>query len=101
MSESRTRLGSRTWRSAWSLAALLYAVTLGVSPLLHHDISCELKSRTHCTTCVSGASGPGLAEPATPPAHGLSRAGSVAADRDVAVVVPCVRPFGGRSPPSA
>jgi hypothetical protein len=101
MSVGRARRVGGGWRSAWTLAALLYAITLAASPLLHHDISCELKSRTHCTTCVSGVAGPGLAHSSDPPALNLPRAGSIAAVHDVPAAAPRARSLNGRSPPLA
>jgi hypothetical protein len=37
------------------LAVYVAAVTL--LPFAHHDLACHLKSSTHCTSCVVGASG--------------------------------------------
>jgi hypothetical protein len=34
----------------------LYALVVALGPFLHHDLACHLKSRTHCTSCVVGAS---------------------------------------------
>src|SRR5918993_5383566 len=34
----------------------LYVVAAALMPLGHHDIACHLKSATHCSTCVVGAS---------------------------------------------
>jgi hypothetical protein len=101
MSVSRVRPAGGAWRSAWSLAALLYVFVLATSPLLHHDISCELKSRTHCTTCVSGVSGPGLAQASEFPVLEWPRAGFVTATRDASTAAPCARALKGRSPPAA
>jgi hypothetical protein len=32
---------------------LAYAVVAGVSPALHHDLECHLKSPTHCAACLA------------------------------------------------
>jgi hypothetical protein len=32
---------------------LVYAVVVGVSPALHHDVQCHLKSPTHCPACLA------------------------------------------------
>lgn len=45
---------------ALALAVSTYALVLAAGPLLHHDLVCHLKSRTHCTSCVAGLSAPGL-----------------------------------------
>jgi hypothetical protein len=87
-------------RSAWSLLALLYAIVLATGPLLHHDISCELKSRTHCTSCISGVSGPGLAQASGPPAPLLPAAGFTTVSCEPLLADACARALKGRSPPT-
>ena len=52
---------SRGCRARWSvhrrmLAALalsVYAVLVAVSPVLHHDLACHMKSPTHCDACAA------------------------------------------------
>jgi hypothetical protein len=36
------------------LALALFALVEGVSPLLHHDLDCHLKTPTHCGACTQG-----------------------------------------------
>src|SRR5262245_42849529 len=41
--------------------ALLYAFVLVAAAFSHHDLNCELKSRTHCTSCVFSQGSAGVA----------------------------------------
>jgi hypothetical protein len=41
--------------------ALLYAFVLVGAAFSHHDLNCELKSRTHCTSCVFSQGSAGVA----------------------------------------
>jgi hypothetical protein len=34
----------------------IYALVLGVNPILHDDIACHLKSPTHCSACTASPS---------------------------------------------
>ncbi len=101
MSAGRVRHVRSHWRSALPLALLTYALVLASGPFLHHDLSCELKSRTHCTTCVAGVAGPGLTPaadslvPELPPAGAITaRGGEPGAFTDQASI-------NGRAPPPA
>ena len=38
----------------WLLA--VYALVLGVNPILHDDLACHLKSPTHCNACAASPS---------------------------------------------
>jgi hypothetical protein len=40
-------------RALAALALSLYAVLLAVSPVLHHDLACHMKSPTHCDACAA------------------------------------------------
>jgi hypothetical protein len=84
-----------------SLVASLYLFVLAVGPLLHHDLSCELKSRTHCVICVSGVSGPGLPQAAAPPIFDLPPAGPLPVTRAIQLADRGACPVPGRSPPAA
>src|SRR5262249_5524449 len=49
---------TRGWRRHRLLAAValsLYALLLAVSPVLHHDLACHVKSPTHCDACVANS----------------------------------------------
>ena len=91
--------GGRT--AALCLVTLVYAFVLAAGPLLHHDITCELKSRTHCVICVSGVAGPGLADASDPPILDLPRAGWLPVARTLHNSDPCTPTISGRSPPAA
>ncbi len=41
--------------------AFLYAFVLVGAAFAHHDLKCELKSRTHCTSCVFSQGSAGVA----------------------------------------
>jgi hypothetical protein len=101
MSAGRVRRIRELRHSVLSIAVLAYALALGASPLLHHDLACELKSRTHCTTCVAGISAPGLASAPELHVQDLPRAGTVAPICDVPAAVPSVSSIQDRAPPSA
>jgi hypothetical protein len=64
-------LSTRRLRSRRVLVGLIvvYAVVLGVSPALHHDTNCLLKSPTHCPWC--------LANPAASPAESTENLSTV------------------------
>src|SRR3954468_998356 len=55
-------VGSRTGTS-WSrrrrvlggLALGLYGLLIAVSPALHHDLACHVKSPAHCDACVANS----------------------------------------------
>ena len=53
---------SRAGRRRGVLVVGLYAFVLAVTPLLHHDLDCHLKSRSHCNACTANPLAPG-AEP--------------------------------------
>ena len=49
-----TREGSgRPSRRLACLGMAIYALFLIASPFEHHDLSCELKTPQHCTSCTS------------------------------------------------
>lgn len=88
-------------QSVLSLAALTYALVLTVSPLWHHDLACELKSRTHCTSCVSGVAGPGLESHAEPPAHQMVPADALPSSYAGRTARSFAGVIQGRAPPAA
>jgi hypothetical protein len=50
------RLGeSLTGRRRWlgALALSLYALLTAISPALHHDVACHVKSPAHCDACMA------------------------------------------------
>jgi hypothetical protein len=56
----RTDRARRVKPGALALA-LLYAFVLLGAAFAHHDLDCELKSRTHCTSCVFSQGSAGVA----------------------------------------
>ena len=56
----RTNRARRLKPGALALA-LLYAFVLIGAAFEHHDLDCELKSRTHCTSCVFSQGSAGVA----------------------------------------
>ena len=56
----RTNRARRLKPGALALA-LLYAFVLISAAFAHHDLDCELKSRTHCTSCVFSQGSAGIA----------------------------------------
>lgn len=60
---------ARRLRSLAILGLLAYVVVLFVSPVLHHDLACHLKSPGHCDACAASplASRAETAAASTPP----------------------------------
>ena len=56
----RTDRARRRQPGALALACL-YAFVLVGAAFAHHDFNCELKSRTHCTSCVFSQGSAGVA----------------------------------------
>src|SRR6476620_12683137 len=50
-------LGDRRWRSLTVIGLALYTVLLIAAAFEHHDLSCELKTPQHCTSCASSQLG--------------------------------------------
>jgi hypothetical protein len=80
--------------------AAIYAVFLIFSPFEHHDLSCELKTPQHCTSCSATQLGSDTHVTLTPGAAQLADAGRATAvvvlDEGTLLVVRST----GRSPPS-
>ena len=79
----------------------IYAVFLVASPFEHHDLSCELKTPQHCTSCSATQLGSDAQVALAPGAAQLADAGSAASfvllDTGTLLVVRST----GRSPPAA
>jgi hypothetical protein len=79
----------------------IYAVFLVFSPFEHHDLSCELKTPQHCTSCSSTQLGSDTHVVAEPGAALLADAGRANAfivlDEGTLLVVRST----GRSPPAS
>jgi hypothetical protein len=78
----------------------LYAVVLLAGPLLHHDLACHVKSRTHCTACLTTVTPSGTQEAAGLVAIDLRAAGVLAFDRPPSLPSVSVALLVGRSPPA-
>jgi hypothetical protein len=92
---------ARRLRSLAILGLVAYVVVLLVSPVLHHDLACHLKTPGHCDACAASplASRAETAAASTPPrldGIGMVEAGEMRAARHD------VRLFGSeRAPPPA
>ena len=96
----RDRPAGKRLVSALALALLTYALVLAAGPLLHHDLACHLKSRTHCTSCVAGLSAPGLTSDSQAFAADLTSAIEVHAGAAVGLAMTVVWNIQGRAPPA-
>ena len=94
------RGGMSRWRRFTALAFVLYALFLVTAEFEHHDLSCELKTPQHCTSCASSQIG------ADPHVHAaldtfvLTEAGSPAGVRLLPESALLTNACSGRSPPS-
>ncbi len=83
------------------LGAAIYALFAIASPFEHHDLSCELKTPQHCTSCTSTQLGSDTQVILAPGAAQLADAGRATAfvllDEGTLLVVSTT----GRSPPAA
>ena len=82
------------------LGMAIYAVFLVASPFEHHDLSCELKTPQHCTSCTSTQLGSDTHVVLSPGAAQLADVGRASAfvllDEGTLLVVRST----GRSPPN-
>lgn len=95
------RAGDRAWRSLRIIGVACYALFLVTAPFEHHDLSCELKTPQHCTSCASSQLG---ADPHTPAAVGncrLADAGRAVSFVIVSAGVLLQVKSTGRSPPAS
>jgi len=56
MMEPGPRLRGASSTALLRAVLCLYVFAAALMPLGHHDLACHLKSTTHCSTCVVGAS---------------------------------------------
>ncbi len=97
-----TRRGSGRLSGRLALVGMaIYTVFLVASPFEHHDLSCELKTPQHCTSCTSTQLGSDTQVALAPGAAQLADAGSanssVLLDAGTLLAVRTT----GRSPPAA
>jgi hypothetical protein len=79
---------------------LVYAVVLGLSPALHHDIDCHLKSPTHCSACLASPAASGAQGAQDLAAGGRPTTGRIERFRASWPVPPGRAPLTGRGPPA-
>ena len=85
----------------WLLTLLaVYAVLLAANPLLHHDVSCHLKSPTHCTSCTASPWASRIESGVPLVSEPLPDAGRVVAAGPTSVRVAFRLAPAGRSPPA-
>ena len=98
-------MAADTPRHGWPRAVLcgllaVYVAVLCVSPILHHDLDCHLKSPAHCPGCVAstaalrGESAIDLGQTHLPPAEAVGYETAMVAAPLVA------HGLKGRSPPA-
>src|SRR5213075_84775 len=87
-------------RTLGALALGLYALLIAISPAMHHDLACHVKSPAHCDACMANSPA-SRAEPRT----GLE-APALVATSDLPAVEQArehgtsLRPTSGRAPPA-
>jgi hypothetical protein len=82
------------------LALALFTLLVSVSPLLHHDIACHLKTPTHCTACLASPPASRIERTAGPEAWTLQQAERIETLRQDPVDLADVIRTPGRSPPA-
>ena len=92
MTSARSRFLAKALLAAYLLSAALL-------PLTHHDVICHAKSSTHCTTCLTTASGEAAPHAAGADSARLIDAGRVSAGETVYVHAAPEHCSAGRSPP--
>jgi hypothetical protein len=93
---SQRRLGAVS-----RIVAAVFFVALAALPFAHHDLSCHLKSNTHCSVCHVGTSAdPGGGDPAL--AHVQLVDAGRPAETSPHLFAACVRfATSDRAPPSS
>ena len=94
------RLNDHRSRALANIGVLLYAVFLVLAPFEHHDLSCELKTPQHCTSCTSSLVGSDPDAPTTLDAAHLTDAGRAVPVQFLADGVLLPAESSGRSPPT-
>jgi hypothetical protein len=82
------------------LGLCFYLFFLAVSPLLHHDLECHVKTPSHCGACMTSPLGLSAAVGAPLSATYLHDAGSVKAVPATAHEITFAVDAPGRSPPA-
>ena len=83
-----------------AIALALYTLISSLSPALHHDLACHVKSPAHCDACVANPLA-SRTEPAAglnaPPMHAVGETPVSAEPREHRAPV---APTSGRAPPA-
>ena len=93
------RDGGRFSHRLGAVGLALYAIFLVASPFEHHDLSCELRTPQHCTSCTSTQLGSDPQTSLNPGACRLADAGQALAVQDLAEDTLLAVRSTGRSPP--
>jgi hypothetical protein len=90
-------------RCGWFALAVvaLFAIFLCAAPFEHHDLSCELKTPQHCTSCAASLLGSNADSAAVPGASSLADLGRAATFDAHADSLLFADRSTGRSPPAA
>ena len=92
--------GIRLSRRLAIVGVVFYALFVIASPFEHHDLSCELKTPQHCTSCSSTQLGSDTQVILAPGAAQLADAGRASAFVLLNEGTPLVVRTTGRSPPA-
>ena len=92
--------GIRLSRRLAIVGVAFYALFVIASPFEHHDLSCELKTPQHCTSCSSTQLGSDTQVILAPGAAQLADAGRASAFVLLNEGTPLVVRTTGRSPPA-
>jgi hypothetical protein len=92
-------LGGPHRRAGLLLVVFAYAAVLCLSPRLHHDFDCHLKSPSHCTACMANPAASREADVVDPSAVVLPSAGAVERPRPARLESGCRVVLQGRAPP--
>ncbi len=92
--------GLRLSRHLAIVGVAVYALFVIASPFEHHDLSCELKTPQHCTSCSSTQLGSDTQVILAPGAAQLADAGRASAFVLLDEGTPLVVRTTGRSPPA-
>jgi hypothetical protein len=94
------RLGDRRWRSLALVGLALYTVLLIAAAFEHHDLSCELRTPQHCTSCATSHLGSDPDTSATLGVWHLADASRAVLIQPIADSILLSTHVTGRSPPA-
>lgn len=82
------------------LFVLVYAAVLCLSPLLHHDFDCHLKTPSHCAACMANPTAPRAECVRDPGSTVLPMVETAERPRAARTACLCRLTFQGRAPPA-